>query len=72
MRAKRKIKMRKINSSQVKDKVKERFFKANYHIDSDLIQRLEGALKDETSPRCLLRVISTRSPKTRDGKDHGL
>ena len=44
MRAKRKIKMRKIKVSQIKDKVKKLFLKANYHIDQDLIQRLAGAL----------------------------
>lgn len=42
--------MRKITVSQIKDKVKELFLKTNYHIDSDLLQRLEKVLKDETSP----------------------
>ena len=51
--------MRKITVSQIKDKVKELFLKANYHIDSDLIQRLEKALKDETSPigKSVLQMI---------------
>ena len=42
--------MRKINTTRIKDKVKELFLKANYHIDQDLMQRLEEALKEETSP----------------------
>jgi len=42
--------MRKIKANQIKDKVKELFLKANYHIDQDLMQRLEDALKEETSP----------------------
>jgi fumarate hydratase subunit alpha len=42
--------MRQINTTQIKDKVKELFLKANYHIDQDLMQRLEEALKEETSP----------------------
>ena len=52
MRARRKIykKMRQIKASQIKDKVKELFLKANYHLDRDLMQRLEGALEEETSP----------------------
>jgi len=51
--------MRKITVSQIKDKVKELFLKTNYHIDSDLIQRLEKALKDETSPigKSVLQMI---------------
>ena len=42
--------MRKINTTRIKDKVKELFLKANYHIDQDLMQRLEDAQKEETSP----------------------
>jgi len=42
--------MRQIKASQIKDKVKELFLKANYHIGQDLMQRLEEALKEETSP----------------------
>ena len=55
----KRIIMRKIKTSQIKDKVKELFLKANYHIDSDLIQRLEKALKDETSPigKSVLQMI---------------
>jgi len=44
--------MRKIKVTQIKDKAKELFLKANYHIDQDLMQRLEEALKEETSPKC--------------------
>lgn len=39
-----------MKASQIKDKVKELCLKANYHIDQDLMQRLEGALEEETSP----------------------
>jgi fumarate hydratase subunit alpha len=42
--------MRQMKASQIKDKVKELCLKANYHIDQDLIERLEGALEEETSP----------------------
>ena len=42
--------MRQINTTRIKDKVKELFLKANYHIDQDLMQRLEDAQKEETSP----------------------
>jgi len=42
--------MREIKAGQIKDKVKELCLKANYHLDQDLIQRLEGALEEETSP----------------------
>jgi len=42
--------MREIKASQIKEKVKELFLKANYHIDQDLMQQLEKALKEETSP----------------------
>ena len=41
--------MREIKASQIKDKVKELFLKANYHIGKDLMDRLEEVLKDETS-----------------------
>ena len=51
--------MREIKASQIKEKVKELFLKANYHIDQDLMQRLEKALKEETSPigRSVLQMI---------------
>ena len=51
--------MREINTTQIKDKVKELFLKANYHIDQDLMQRLEEALKEETSPigKSVLQMI---------------
>ena len=42
--------MPEIKASQIKDKVKKLFLKANYHIDQDLMQRLEEAQKEETSP----------------------
>ena len=45
-----KKKMRQIKASQIKDKVKELFLKANYHLDQDLMHRLDEALKEETSP----------------------
>ncbi len=41
--------MREIKANQVKDKVKELFLKANYHIDKDLMNRLEEALDEEIS-----------------------
>ena len=50
MGAKRKIKMREIKTSQIKNKVKELFLKANYHIDPDLLKLLQKTLKEETSP----------------------
>jgi fumarate hydratase subunit alpha len=51
--------MRKIKSSQIKNKVKELFLKANYHLDQNLMQRLEEALKEETSPigKSVLQMI---------------
>ena len=51
--------MRQIKTSQMKDKVKEPLLKANYHIDQALIQRLAGALEDETSPigKSVLQMI---------------
>jgi fumarate hydratase subunit alpha len=56
---KRKKKMRKIKANQIKDKVKELFLKANYHLDKDLMHRLEGALEEETSPigKSVLQMI---------------
>ncbi len=41
--------MREINTTQIKDQIKELFLKANYHIDQELRQRLEEALSEETS-----------------------
>ena len=41
--------MREVKSSQIKDKVKSLFLKANFYINPDLIQRLEKALKEESS-----------------------
>jgi len=54
-----KKKMRKIKTSQIKDKVKELFLKANYHLDQDLMHRLDEALKEETSPigKSILQMI---------------
>jgi len=51
--------MRQISANQIKEKVKELFLKANYHIDQDLMQRLEKALKEETSPigKSVLQMI---------------
>ena len=37
--------MRKIKANQIKDKVKELFLRANYHLDKDLMHRLEDALE---------------------------
>jgi len=42
--------MNKIKSIKIKDKVKELFFKANYHINQDLMKLLQQAQKKETSP----------------------
>jgi len=42
--------MNKIKSIQIKDKVKELFLKANYHINQDLMKLLQQAQKKETSP----------------------
>jgi len=42
--------MHQIKASQIKDKVKELFLKANYHLDQELMHRLEEVLKEETSP----------------------
>jgi len=51
--------MREINTTQIKSKVKELFLKANYHIDQDLMLRLEEALKEEASPigKSVLQMI---------------
>jgi len=43
------MKIRKIKTNQTKDKVKELFLKANYHINKDLMVKLEEALEQETS-----------------------
>ena len=48
-RRKIKIKMRKIKASQIKDKMKELFLKANYYISKDLMNQLQEALEQETS-----------------------
>lgn len=42
--------MTKIKSIKIKDKVKELFLKANYHIGKDLMNQLQKALEQETSP----------------------
>ena len=59
MRAKRKIKMREIKASQIIDKVKELFLKANYHIDPNLLKLLQKTLEEETSPigKSVLQMI---------------
>src|SRR5680860_968071 len=44
------VKMREIKANQIKDKVKELFLEANYHINQDLMIRLQEALEQETSP----------------------
>lgn len=51
--------MRRIKASQIKDKVKELFLKANFYINTDLTQRLKKALEDETSPigKYVLKMI---------------
>ena len=49
-RRKIKIKMRKIKASQIKDKIKELFLKANYYISKNLMNQLQEALEQETSP----------------------
>ena len=41
--------MREVKSSQIKDKVKSLFLRANFYINPDLIQRLEKALEEENS-----------------------
>jgi len=57
------IKMRKIKTSQIKDKVKELFLKANYHLDQNLMHRLDEALKEEASPigKSILQMIITNN-----------
>ena len=42
--------MRKVKVNQIKNKVKELFLKANYHIDQELMGLLQKYLKEETSP----------------------
>jgi len=51
--------MREVKSSQITDKVKELFLKANYHLDQDLMHRLDEALEEETSPigKSVLQMI---------------
>lgn len=51
--------MREVKSSQIKDKVKELFLKANFYINPDLIQRLRKALGEENSPigKYVLKMI---------------
>ena len=44
------VKMREIKASHIIDKVKELFLKANYHMNQDLMIRLQEALEQETSP----------------------
>jgi len=41
--------MREIKANQIKDKIKELFLEANYHINKDLMDRLKEALDQETS-----------------------
>jgi fumarate hydratase subunit alpha len=51
--------MREIKTSQIIDKVKELFLKANYHIDPDLLKLLQKTLEEETSPigKYVLKMI---------------
>ena len=49
-RRKTKIIIRKVKVNQIKNKVKELFLKANYHIDQELMGLLQKYLKEETSP----------------------
>jgi len=51
--------MREIKASHIKDKAKELFLKANYHLDQDLLHRLDEALQEETSPigKSVLQMI---------------
>jgi len=42
--------MREIKATQIKDKIKELFLKANYYISKDLMNQLQEALEQETSP----------------------
>ena len=51
--------MREIKANQIKDKTKELFLSANYHINPDLMNRLAEALEEETSEigKSVLRMI---------------
>ena len=51
--------MHEIKANQIKDKAKELFLKANYHLDQDLMHRLDEALKEEASPigKSILQMI---------------
>jgi len=51
--------MREIKANQIKDKIKELFLRANYHINPDLMNRLTEALKEETSEigKSVLKMI---------------
>jgi len=53
------VKIREIKTSQIIDKVKELFLKANYHIDPDLLKLLQKTLEEETSPigKYVLKMI---------------
>jgi len=42
--------MREIKINQIKNEIKRLFFKANYHINKDLMAKLVQALEEETSP----------------------
>jgi len=42
--------MREIRANQIKNKVKELFLKANFYINSDLMQQLKKSLEEENSP----------------------
>ena len=53
VKRKKKIKMREIKANQIKDKIKELFLKANYYISKDLMNQLQEALEQETSPLSL-------------------
>ncbi len=51
--------MREVKSSQIKDKIKKLFLKANYHINQDLMKLLQQAQRKETSPigKSVLKMI---------------
>jgi len=51
--------MREIKANQIKNKVKKLFLKANFYINTDLIQRLKKALEEENSPigKYVLKMI---------------
>jgi len=55
--------MNKIESIQIKNKVKELFLKANYHINQDLMKLLQQAQRKETSPigKYILNMIIKNS-----------